>query len=174
MEPVTWLIILALAFGFYMAWNIGANDVANAIGTSVGAKTLSLKQAVVLAAIFEFSGAFFFGGHVTETLQRGIVSPSIFSSDPMLFVYGMLAALLSTGIWLQIASFFGWPVSTTHAIVGAIVGFGAASGNWLSVQWGTVGFIASSWVLSPILSGVIAYFTFFFYPTLCSLCPKAR
>lgn len=172
MEPVTWLIILALAFGFYMAWNIGANDVANAIGTSVGAKTLSLRQAVILAAVFEFSGAFFFGGHVTETLQRGIVSPSIFSSDPMLFVYGMLAALLATGIWLQIASFFGWPVSTTHAIVGAIVGFGAASGNWLSVKWATVGFIASSWVLSPILSGIIAYFTFSFIQRSVLFAPR--
>jgi phosphate/sulfate permease len=162
MDPMTWLVILGLAFGFYMAWNIGANDVANAIGTSVGAKTLTLKQAVILAAIFEFCGAFFFGGHVTATLQSGIVSPNIFSSDPMLFVYGMLAALLATGIWLQIASFFGWPVSTTHAIVGAIVGFGGAAGHWGSVHWATVGFIASSWVLSPIISGVIAYFVFSF------------
>lgn len=172
MDAVTWLIILGLVFGFYMAWNIGANDVANAIGTSVGAKTLSLKQAVILAAIFEFCGAFFFGGHVTETLQRGIVSPNIFSNDPMLFVFGMLAALLATGIWLQIASFFGWPVSTTHAIVGAIVGFGIAAGHWHSVQWEQVGFIASSWVISPILAGIIAYFTFSFVQRSVLFAPR--
>lgn len=162
MEITSLLIILALCFGFYMAWNIGANDVANAIGTSVGSGALRLKQAVILAAIFEFSGAFFFGGNVMETLQKGIIAPSAFPGDPTLFVLGMLAALFATGIWLQVASAFGWPVSTTHAIVGSILGFGIAAGKWHLIDWGHVAFIASSWIVSPVLAGIIAYFTFGF------------
>lgn len=154
--------ILALIFGFYMAWNIGANDVANAIGTSVGSKALRLKQAVILAAIFEFCGAFFFGGNVMQTLQKGIIPPSAFPADPNIFIIGMLSALFATGIWLQIASACGWPVSTTHAIVGAIIGFGLAAGKWLLIDWGHIAFIASSWIISPVLAGIIAYYTFGF------------
>lgn len=162
MDLTTLIIIFSLGCGFYTAWNIGANDVANAVGTSVGSKALTLKQAVILAAIFEFCGAFFFGGHVTSTLQKGIISPTLFSNEPTLFMLGMLAALLGTGIWLQVASFFGWPVSTTHAIVGAILGFAVLSGFGAHIQWYYVGFIATSWVISPILSGIISYFTFSF------------
>lgn len=154
------LLILALVFGFYAAWNIGANDVANAMGTSVGSKALTLRQAVILAAIFEFLGAVLFGANVSETLEKGLVDPEVFILRPITFVNGMLAALLATGLWLQFASFCGLPVSTTHAIVGAIVGFGAVVGGIDSVLWGNVVTIAVSWIASPLLGGIIAYILF--------------
>jgi PiT family inorganic phosphate transporter len=154
------LLILILLTGFYMAWNIGANDVANAMGTSVGSGALNLRQAVILAAILEFSGAFFFGSHVSKTMQSGIINADLFASDPRLLVYGMLAALAAAGIWLQVASYFGWPVSTTHSIVGAIVGFGAVVGGLEAIYWDQVGFIVSSWILSPLLGGLLGYYIF--------------
>jgi phosphate/sulfate permease len=155
------LLIVVIIAGFYMAWNIGANDVANAMGTSVGSGALTLKQAVAVAAVLEFSGAFFFGSHVSETIQTGIVD-SAFFKDPMTLVYGMLAARLASGAWLQIASYYGWPVSTTHSIVGAIVGFGAVVGGVEAVYWDNAAFIATSWILSPICGGVAAYLLFNF------------
>lgn len=161
MTTETMLLILIIVSGAYMAWNIGANDVANAMGTSVGSGALTLKQAVIIAAILEFSGAFFFGSHVSETIQKGIVDAGIFN-DPMIVVYGMLSALLAAGIWLQIASYYGWPVSTTHSIVGALVGFGAAVGGIEAVYWENVGFIATSWIISPILGAVLSYLIFNF------------
>lgn len=160
MEPITLIQIIALIFGFYMAWNIGANDVANAMGTSVGSKALTLKRAVILAAILEFSGAYFVGSSVSETIQKGIVDPHIFQADPMIFVIGMLGSLLATGALLQVASYFGLPVSTTHAIVGAVLGFGLCIGGVNAVHWDQLGWIASSWILSPLLSGIISYFLF--------------
>lgn len=156
----TALLIVILITGFYMAWNIGANDVANAMGTSVGSGALTLKRAVILAAILEFSGAFFFGSHVSKTVQSGILNADVFASDPRLLVYGMLASLASAGIWLQVASYYGWPVSTTHSIVGAIVGFGAVAGGLEAVYWKNVGFIVSSWILSPLLGGILGYYIF--------------
>lgn len=158
MTLVTILLILAVLFGFYVAWNIGANDVANAVGTAVGSGALTLKKAVLIAAIFEFCGAYFLGSNVSETLEAGIVNPAFFSTSD--YVFGMLAALLATGVWLQFASFFGWPVSTTHAIVGAVIGFGLAYGNFESIYWGELGSIALSWVVSPLLGGVLAYIIF--------------
>jgi PiT family inorganic phosphate transporter len=154
---LSWFLITTLALGFYMAWNIGANDVANAMGTSVGSKALTLRKAVLVAAVLEFAGAFFVGSSVSETIQHGIISPEIFASDPMIFVLGMMSALLSTGLLLQLASYYGLPISTTHAIVGAVIGFGAVIGGPNAVHWGEVGQIASSWVISPFLSGAIAY-----------------
>lgn len=154
------LLALLLLAGFYMAWSIGANDVANAMGTSVGSGALSLRTAVLIAAVLEFSGAFFFGSHVSETIQTGIIDSTTFASEPRILVYGMLASLLAAGAWLQIASYFGWPVSTTHCIVGAIVGFGMVVGGWEAIQWGNVLFIVSSWVISPILGGIFSYFIF--------------
>lgn len=146
-----------LVLGFYMAWNIGANDVANAMGTSVGSKALSLRRAVFLAAILEFSGAFFVGSSVSETIQKGIITPSIFEGEPVIFILGMMGSLLATGVLLQIASYFGLPVSTTHAIVGAVIGFGAVVGGVDAVHWNEVGWIALSWILSPLFSGIISY-----------------
>ena len=153
----TVLLLLILAAGLYMAWNIGANDVANAMGTSVGSGALTLRQAILVAAVLEFSGAFFFGSHVSETVQNGIIDVSIFASNPLLIVYGMLSALLAAGVWLQIASYYGWPVSTTHSIVGAIIGFGAVVGGLEAVYWENVAFIVTSWILSPICGGIISY-----------------
>ncbi len=151
---------LALVFGFYMAWNIGANDVANAMGTSVGSGALTLKGAILVAGILEFAGALLVGSHVAETVRKGIVNPEIFRSDPIVFVLGMLAALLAAGAWLQIASYFGWPVSTTHSIVGSITGFGFLIGGSQAVNWGKVIFIAASWVVSPLISATISFFIF--------------
>ncbi|MBC22471.1 MAG: anion permease [Phycisphaerae bacterium] len=156
----TILMFLAIVFGFYMAWNIGANDVANAMATSVGSKALTLRRAVVIAAVLEFAGAYFAGASVSNTIRKGIVDPEIFASEPTLFVCGMLAALLAAGTWLLIASYFGWPVSTTHSIVGAILGFGVAFAGIQAIYWGKVGTIAASWVISPVLSGTISYFIF--------------
>lgn len=154
------LLIAVLAAGLYMAWNIGANDVANAMGTSVGSGALTLRSAIIVAGILEFSGAFFFGSHVSETMQKGILNPDVFAQVPLDLVLGMLSALIGTGIWLQIASYFGWPVSTTHAIVGAIVGFGVLIGGMDSIYWEQVTFISVSWILSPILGGLFGYAIF--------------
>jgi PiT family inorganic phosphate transporter len=157
MEAGTVYIILAALFGIFMAWGIGANDVANAMATSVGSKALTIKQAIVVAAVFEFLGAVLAGGAVTDTVRKGIVDTDLLSNTPELLVYGMLAALLAAGTWLFIASKNGWPVSTTHSIVGAIVGFAAVGIGVDAVQWGKVGTIVMSWVISPLTAGFIAY-----------------
>ncbi len=148
---------LAAAFGLFMAWGIGANDVANAMATSVGSRALTIKQAILVAAIFEFAGAVLAGGEVTSTIRKGIVDAELLSGSPELLVYGMLAALLAAAVWLLIASKNGWPVSTTHSIVGAIVGFAAVGIGIDAVQWGQVGTIVLSWVVSPVTAGFIAY-----------------
>jgi len=154
------IVILACVFGFFMAWGVGANDVANAMGTSVGSKALTLKQAIMIAIIFEFMGAYLAGGAVTATIRKGIIDPAILSGSPELLVFGMMAALLAAGIWLLIATHFGWPVSTTHSIVGAIVGFAAVGISADAVNWGKVAKIVASWVVSPVTAGFIAFFLF--------------
>ena len=195
----TFVLIAAIVIGLYMAWNIGANDVANAMGTSVGSGALTLKQAVILAGIFEFSGAFFVGGHVAETIRKGIVdidvlrasspirepapatAPGRSSSRPaeesgevrppatrpaawalrdplrVKLVMGMLAALLAAALWLNVATFFGQPVSTTHAIVGAVVGFAVMAAGLDTVVWSKMGKIAASWVVSPVVGATLAF-----------------
>src|SRR5690554_4390794 len=135
-EYGTILLILACAFGFFMAWGVGANDVANAMGTSVGSKALTIKQAILVAMVFEFLGAYLAGGEVTSTIRKGIIDPATMSANPELVVCGMLSALLAAGTWLMIASIKGWPVSTTHSIVGAIVGFAAVGISVDAVAWG--------------------------------------
>ena len=157
MEAEYIYIGLAAVFGLFMAWGIGANDVANAMATSVGSKALTIKQAILVAAIFEFLGAVLAGGEVTSTIRKGIVDAELLSGSPELLVYGMLAALLAAGTWLLIASRNGWPVSTTHSIVGAIVGFAAVGIGIDAVQWGQVGEIVMSWVISPLTAGFIAF-----------------
>ena len=157
MEAEYVYIALAAVFGIFMAWGIGANDVANAMATSVGSKALTIKQAILVAAVFEFLGAVLAGGEVTSTIRKGIVDADLLAGSPELLVYGMLAALLSAGTWLFIASKNGWPVSTTHSIVGAIVGFAAAGIGVDAVQWGKVGTIVLSWIASPLTAGFIAY-----------------
>jgi PiT family inorganic phosphate transporter len=150
-------ISLAALFGIFMAWGIGANDVANAMATSVGSKALTIRQAILVAAVFEFLGAVLAGGEVTSTIRKGIVDADLLAGEPELLVYGMLASLLAAGTWLFIASRRGWPVSTTHSIVGAIVGFAAVGIGIDAVQWGQVGTIVMSWVVSPLTAGFIAY-----------------
>jgi inorganic phosphate transporter, PiT family len=152
----TVFIILAVIFGLYMSWGIGANDVANAMGTSVGSGAVTVKQAIIIAAIFEFTGAFLAGGSVTKTIRKGIIDPSSIAGSPELLVYGMLASLLAAAIWLMVASHRGWPVSTTHSIVGAIVGFAVAGIGVEAVQWGQIGSIVASWIVSPLVGGLIS------------------
>ncbi|MEE8215705.1 MAG: inorganic phosphate transporter [Acidiferrobacterales bacterium] len=160
MDPVVVYLSLAAAFGLFMAWGIGANDVANAMATSVGSRALTATQAVGVAAVFEFAGAYLAGGEVTSTIRKGIVDASVFAATPDLLIYGMLAALLASGVWLLIASRRGWPVSTTHTIVGAVVGFAAVGVGLDAVQWGKVGTIVMSWVISPMLAGALAFAVF--------------
>ena len=157
MEAEIIYIALAALFGIFMAWGIGANDVANAMATSVGSKALTIRQAILVAAIFEFLGAVLAGGAVTSTIRKGIVDADLLAGSPELLIYGMLASLLSAGTWLLIASRKGWPVSTTHSIVGAIVGFAAVGIGIDAVQWGQIGTIVISWVVSPVTAGFIAY-----------------
>lgn len=162
MEMHSILYVLVVVIGFYMAWNIGANDVSNAMATSVGSGALTLRRAVMIAAVFEFCGAYFVGSKVSETMEKGLINADIFSFDPLILALGMCGALLGTSLWLQLASYLGWPVSTTHAIVGAILGFGTLFGGWEALQWDVVISIAISWVISPLLSAIISYSIFAF------------
>lgn len=154
------LFVLACVFGLFMAWGIGANDVSNAMGTSVGSRALTMKQAILIAMVFEFTGAYLAGGEVTETIRSGIVKLDAMTEHPDLFVYGMLASLLAAGTWLLIASVLGWPVSTTHSIVGAIIGFAAVGISADAVQWGQVWGIVGSWVITPVIAGVLSFWIF--------------
>ncbi len=156
----TYLVLFAAAVGFVMAWGIGANDVANAMGTSVGSKALTIKQAIIIAMIFEFAGAYLAGGEVTSTIRKGIIDASYFVDIPEQLVYGMISALLAAGVWLLIASYMGWPVSTTHSIVGAIIGFSAVGVGAETVAWGKVGGIVGSWVVTPLIAGVFSFIIF--------------
>ena len=153
----TTFMILACLFGFFMAWGIGANDVANAMGTSVGSRALTITQAIFIAMIFEFAGAYLAGGEVTSTIRKGIIDADVMAGHPELMVYGMLSALLAAATWLLIASIKGWPVSTTHSIVGAIVGFAAVGISVDAIHWGKVGNIMASWVVSPLIAGTLSY-----------------
>jgi PiT family inorganic phosphate transporter len=154
------LVIIAGVVGFFMAWGIGANDVANAMGTSVGSKALTIKQAILIAMVFEFAGAYLAGGEVTSTIRKGIIDAAYFVDSPELLVFGMISALFAAATWLLIASILGWPVSTTHSIVGAIVGFAAVGVSPDAVEWGKVLGIVGSWIITPLISGIIAFIIF--------------
>ncbi|NMR26774.1 inorganic phosphate transporter [Pseudoalteromonas sp. NEC-BIFX-2020_015] len=156
----TVLILIAAAVGFFMAYGIGANDVANAMGTSVGSKALTIKQAIFIAMIFEFAGAYLAGGEVTSTIRKGIIDSAPFMDIPELMVLGMISALFAAGSWLLIASFLGWPVSTTHSIIGAIIGFALVAVGSEAIQWNKVAGIVGSWIVTPLISGFIAYLIF--------------
>ena len=150
-------IIIAVIFGLYMTWGIGANDVANVMGTSVGSGAITVTAAIVIAAIFEFLGAALAGGHVTKTIRKGIIDPTPIAGNPEILIFGMLAALLAAAVWLMVASTRGWPVSTTHSIVGAVVGFAIAGIGIDAVKWSKIGQIVASWLVSPLLGGTIAF-----------------
>lgn len=162
------LVLLLVAAGLYMAWNIGANDLANAMGTSVGSGALSIKQVIIIAAVFEFIGAVFFGKRVTSTIAKGIVPvDSISLIDPHLVTIGMLAAILAAGFWITFATFYNLPVSTTHSIVGAVLGFGLMAAyygiiGFEEINWSVLAKIAASWVVSPLLGALLAYVIFSF------------
>ena len=156
-EHGTTFIAIAVMFGLFMTWGIGANDVANALGTSVGSGAITVRTAILIAAVFEFLGAAIAGGHVTKTIRKDIIDPTSIVNNPEILVFGMMAALLAAATWLTIASFKGWPVSTTHAIVGALVGFGAVGIGIDAINWGKIGQIAASWVISPVLGGLMAF-----------------
>jgi inorganic phosphate transporter, PiT family len=153
----TIFIALAIIFGLYMTWGVGANDLANAMGTSVGAGAITMKQAICIAMVFEFLGAVVAGGRVTETIRKGIIDPTPIVDRPEILVYGMLAALLSAAIWLMIASAKGWPVSTTHSIIGAIVGFAVVGIGPEAVKWQSLIAVVASWIVSPLVGGTIAF-----------------
>ncbi|HEY8941327.1 MAG TPA: inorganic phosphate transporter [Cellvibrio sp.] len=154
------LLILACAFGLFMAWGVGANDVSNAMGTSVGSRALTMKQAIIIAMVFEFAGAYLAGGEVTETISSGIVELGVMQAHPELLVYGMLASLLAAASWLLIANVLGWPVSTTHSIVGAIIGFAAVGISVDAVQWDQVWGIVGSWIVTPVIAGIFSFWIF--------------
>jgi len=150
------ILISAAMLGFFAAYGVGANDVANAMGTSVGSKVLTIKQAVLIAAVFEFLGAFLAGGGVTQTIRKGVIDPALFDANLEILIYGMISALFAAGTWLLIASLRGWPVSTTHTIVGAIVGFGIYALGFDKINWSVVGNIGLSWITSPLSSAIVA------------------
>jgi len=153
----TAMVVMAMIFGLFMTWGVGANDLANAMGTSVGAGAVTVKQAIGIAIIFEFLGAVLAGGHVTQTIRKGIIDPTPIISHPEILVFGMLASLLAAAVWLMIASAKGWPVSTTHSIVGAIVGFAIVGIGPEAVKWDKIMKVVVSWVISPAVGGVISF-----------------
>jgi PiT family inorganic phosphate transporter len=150
------MIFLIIFLAFYVAWNLGANDVANSMGTSVGSKALTLKQALIVAGILEFTGAVLFGSGVSETIATDIANPTLFAATPQLLLAGMVAALISVGVWMQIATSRGLPVSSSHGIVGAIAGFSWVAAGVGAVDWSSIGVISLAWVVTPIVSGLIA------------------
>ena len=151
------LVIVTVALGLLMAWGIGANDLSNSVGPAVGAKVINLREATVLAIIFEVAGALLYGSRVTETLGGGIIDTSIGYTQPLLVVQGMLASLLAAALWLAVASAKGWPVSTTHSIVGAMVGFALAGMGMDAIHWEASGWILGAWLVSPLAGGLLAY-----------------
>ncbi|MBF2065080.1 MAG: inorganic phosphate transporter [Calothrix sp. C42_A2020_038] len=150
------ILAVIAVLAFYLAFNLGANDVANAMGTSVGSKAVTLKQALIIAGILEFAGAILFGRGVTETLATGIANPVMFTDIPLVFVSGMVSVLIACGLWLQIATSRGLPVSSSHAVVGAIAGFSWVALGASAIDWSSIGLITIGWVLTPVISGIIA------------------
>jgi len=156
MEFGTLFLIATGVVGLYMAWNIGANDVANSMASAVGAKAISMHQAVVIAGVLNFLGAAFVGFHVTHTVTRGIVSPEAIASSQII-VLGAFSTLLAASSWVFLATWKGFPVSTTHSIIGALIGFGLVAGNVSAIRWGKLGEVVVSWITSPVLSGLLAF-----------------
>jgi PiT family inorganic phosphate transporter len=159
MSPEYYILIIGYCCGFYMAWNIGANDVANSMASAVGAKAITIRQAIFIAGILNVIGATFIGSHVTNTIRKGIVSTEIMT-DPHVALIGAFAALLAAALWVSFATWKSLPVSTTHSIVGAMIGFGIVAGGFSTVNWGKLGAVVMSWIISPLFSMVIAYVMF--------------
>ncbi|WP_253305961.1 inorganic phosphate transporter [unidentified bacterial endosymbiont] len=160
MEQSTLLLSVAALFGLLMAIGIGANDVANAMGTSVGSRAITIKQAIIIAMIFEFAGAFLAGGEVAQTIRGDIIDLSLFDGDQLVLIFGMMSALLAAATWLIIASWAGWPVSTTHSIIGGIIGFATVTVGLQAIQWEQVQWMVVGWLVTPLVAGIIAYIIF--------------
>lgn len=168
-----YIIGLSATLGLYMAWNVGANDVANSMADAVGSRSISIRNAIIAAGICEFAGAVLVGAHVTNTVRKGIVDPATLVSIPgisthdaaVILVIGMSAALLAAAFWLHLSTYLGLPVSTTHSIVGAIAGFGVVAAGWEAVNWVKMGLIVSSWVISPLVGGILSYLIFRYIST---------
>ena len=154
------LIIVAIVIAAYMAWNIGANDVANSMADAVGSRALTIFWAVILAGICNFCGAVLVGSHVTDTVRKGIIDTQAYTQEPMVLAHGMVCALLAAAVWLNLASYFGMPVSTTHSIVGAVVGFGILTAGMGHIHWSKLGQIVASWFISPIAGATMAFIIF--------------
>lgn len=154
------IIIITAVFGFMMAFGIGANDVSNAMGTSVGSGSITVKQAIIIAMIFELAGAYLAGGEVASTIQNGVIDAQVFAGHPEILVLGMMASLFASGIWLVLASRMGWPVSTTHTIIGAVIGFALITSGAESVRWSSLGGIVGSWFITPVIAGIVAFAIF--------------
>ena len=159
MGPELIFLIVTIILGFYMAWNIGANDMANSMASAVGAKAITLKQAIIFGSILCFIGATFAGSHVTDTIRKGIVDPSAIGSLDII-IKGLLASLIAASLWITFATWFGWPVSTTHSIVGALVGFGLFAAGMNSINWGKLIGVVISWITSPLLAGILGFVIF--------------
>ncbi|WP_150539082.1 inorganic phosphate transporter [Actinobacillus vicugnae] len=154
------LVIITAFLGFLMAFGIGANDVSNAMGTSVGSGTITVKQAILIAMVFELAGAYLAGGEVADTIKSGIIQPDAFTGRPDIMVLGMMSSLCASGVWLVIATKMGWPVSGTHTIIGAVIGFACITIGTDAIQWGQLGGIVGSWFITPVIAGIIAYLIF--------------
>jgi PiT family inorganic phosphate transporter len=160
MEYGTIFVVLACLVGLWMTWGVGANDLANIMSTAMGSKALSVKQALVIAVVFEIAGAFLGGSGVTDTIRNGIIDASVFEQTPQLYIYGMLSVLMAGACWMTLASILGMPVSITNAIVGSLVGVGAIMLGMHAIHWQKVGYIAISWLSSPMIAGVTAFLLF--------------
>ena len=163
--PETVVLIAGFLLGFYMSWNIGANDVANSMASAVGAKAITVRQAVVIAGILNIVGAVFIGSHVTQTIRKGIVSTEVLA-DPHLALVGAMSALLAASLWISFATWRSLPVSTTHSIVGSMIGFGIMASGFSVINWGKLGQVAASWVISPVFAMVLSFFMFKFIVAL--------
>ncbi len=159
MTPEYFFLIIGYIFGFYMAWNIGANDVANSMASAVGAKAITIRQAVFIAGILNVVGAVFIGSHVTNTIRKGIVSTDILA-DPQVALIGALSALLAAALWVSFATWKSLPVSTTHSIVGAMIGFGIMAGGFAVINWAKLAAVVMSWIISPVFSLIISFLMF--------------
>ena len=159
MTPEYYILAIGYVFGFYMAWNIGANDVANSMASAVGAKAITIRQAIFIAGILNVAGAVFIGSHVTNTIRKGIVSTDILA-DPHVALVGALSALLAAALWVSFATWKSLPVSTTHSIVGAMIGFGIVAGGLGVINWGKLVAVVMSWIISPVFSMVISFVMF--------------
>ncbi len=159
MDQNLFILLTGYIFGFYMSWNIGANDVANSMASAVGAGAITIRQAVFIAGILNIAGAVFIGSHVTKTIRKGIVSTDVLT-DPHLALIGALSALLAAALWVSFATWKSLPVSTTHSIVGAMIGFGIVAGGWSVINWGKLGAVVASWIISPVFSMVISFVMF--------------